>query len=68
VIQGLMALGRMQNDPKTIALLNSLQLAGTGNTVSLSFVVPQELIDMIPIKGIRDANHTALLPKELHER
>jgi hypothetical protein len=69
VIQGLMALGRMQNDPKAMALMNSLQLGGSGMTVSLSFVIPQELIDMMPIKGINgDGHHLEMLPKELHQR
>src|SRR3954470_2715776 len=50
VIQGLLALGRMQNDPKATALLNSLQLSGSGKTVALSFAVPSEVLDMIPVK------------------
>ena len=49
VVQGLLALGRMQNDPRATALLNSLQLSGTGKTVKLSFAVPSEVLDMIPI-------------------
>ena len=48
VVQGLLALGRMTNDPKAIALMNSLQLSGTGKTVKLSFAVPAEVLDMIP--------------------
>lgn len=48
VVQGVIALARMSNDPKATALVNSLQLAGSGKTVALSFAVPSELIDMIP--------------------
>lgn len=52
VVQGLIALGRMTNDPKGTALLNSLQLTGTGKTVRLSFAVPAEVLDLIP-SGVR---------------
>ena len=71
VIQGLLALGRMQNDPKATAIVNSLQLSGTGRTVSLSFVVPSELLDMIPVMkkdGGMQQHLPEQLPKELHER
>ena len=43
VVQGLLALGKMTNDPKATALINSLQLTGTGKTVALSFAVPSEV-------------------------
>jgi hypothetical protein len=68
VVQGALALGRMSNDPKATALINSLQLSGTGTTVALSFTVPMELFDMIP-NGIKkgDMQHLHELPKELHE-
>jgi hypothetical protein len=48
VVRGVLALGRLQaqNNPKLTALADSLQLAGTGKTVSLSFTVPAELLDM----------------------
>jgi hypothetical protein len=49
VFQGLLALGRMQNDPKATALMNSLQLSGSGRTVKLSFSVPSEVLDLIPM-------------------
>ena len=54
VVQGLLALGKMQSDPKATALLNSLELSpGTGKTVKLSFAVPSEVLDMIPMnKGM----------------
>ncbi len=50
VVQGFLALGRMQaqTDPKVAAMLQSLQLTGSGKTVSLSFTVPAEIFDMIP--------------------
>jgi hypothetical protein len=69
VVQGALALGRMSNDPKATALINSLQLSGTGTTVSLSFTVPIELFDMIP-HGIKKGDmeqHLHELPKELHD-
>src|SRR5450759_1571930 len=70
VVQGLLALGRMQTDPKATALMNSLQLSGTGTTVKLSFAVPSEVLDMIPTqKMIKDggdmphAPHAPQAPK-----
>ena len=69
VVQGLLALGKMSNDPKAMALLNSLQLSGSGKTVKLSFSVPSEVLDMIPVKKVEGgADHQALLPKEHHRR
>jgi hypothetical protein len=70
VVQGLLALGRMSGDPKALALLNSLQLSGTGKTVALSFAVPSEVLDMIPMhKSIKDGgDHAPLLAPELHSR
>jgi hypothetical protein len=68
VVQGLLALGKMSNDPKAAALLNSLQLSGTGKTVKLSFAVPSEVLDMIPMhKGMKEGgDHPQVLEKELH--
>ena len=67
VVQGALALGRMSNDPKATALINALQLEGTGHTVALSFAIPSEVLDMIPnIK--KDGGQLPELPKELHER
>jgi len=67
VVQGLLALGRMANDPKATALMNSLQMSGSGKTVALSFSVPSELLDMIP-QGIKDGPHELhSLPRELHD-
>jgi hypothetical protein len=50
VVNGFIALGRLQAqaDPNTAALVNSLQLSGSGKTVSLSFAVPAELLNLIP--------------------
>jgi hypothetical protein len=61
VVQGMLALGRMSGDPKATALLNSLQLSGTGKTVRLSFSVPSEVLDMIPLKAMHDAHHPDLI-------
>jgi hypothetical protein len=54
VVQGFMALAKMQagEKPELQALVNSLQLSGTGKTVSLSFEVPSQVIDMLG-----DADH-----------
>ena len=62
VIRGVLALGRLQaqNDPRLAAAAQSLELTGTGTTVSLSFVVPAELIDM----AVSHAQTAA--PKVLH--
>jgi hypothetical protein len=67
VVQGLIALGRMTNDAKATALMNSLQLTGSGKTVALSFAVPSELLDMIPQQIKKDGGQLRELPKELHE-
>lgn len=50
VVQGFVALGRMQagpNHPEIAAFLNSLQLTGQGRTVSVGFSVPAAMIDML---------------------
>ena len=50
VVRGFLGLARMQAqaDPRTSALIESLQLTGTGKTVALAFTVPAELLQMIP--------------------
>jgi hypothetical protein len=50
VVRGFLALARLQTqaDPRTAGFVESLQLAGTGKTVSLSFAVPAEILQMIP--------------------
>jgi hypothetical protein len=69
VVQGLLALGKMTNDPKAQALVSSLQLSGSGKTVKLSFSVPSELLDMIPAKKIEGgADHQPVVPQELKKR
>jgi hypothetical protein len=47
VVQGFMALAKMQagQKPELTALVNSIQLSGTGKTVSLNFEVPSQIID-----------------------
>ena len=47
-IDGLMALARLAGgaDPKAAAMVQSLQLSGTGKSVVLSFTVPAQLIDL----------------------
>lgn len=50
VVRGFLALARLQTqaDPRTAGLVESLQLSGTGNTVSLSFALPAEILNLIP--------------------
>ncbi len=50
VVRGVLGLARMQAqaDPRSQALVESLQLTGTGKTVALSFTVPAEILQMIP--------------------
>jgi len=50
VVQGFVALGRMQagpSHPEIADFLNSLQLTGQGRTVSLGFSVPSAMIDTL---------------------
>jgi hypothetical protein len=49
VIRGVLALGKMQADshPQLDVLVRSLQLGGTGTSVSLSFEFPAELVDLL---------------------
>jgi hypothetical protein len=66
VVNGVLALGRLQNDPKIGTVINSLQLSGSGKTVALSFAVPSEVFDMLSqIK--KDGVQLHELPKELHD-
>jgi hypothetical protein len=62
VVRGVLALGRLQaqSDPRLAVAAESLQLAGTGKTVSLSFTVPAELIDMAV------SHAQTMAPKVLH--
>jgi hypothetical protein len=49
VVRGLLALAKMQggSDPRAAAMVQSLQLTGTGTTVVLSFSVPAEVVDLL---------------------
>lgn len=53
-VSGALAFGEMvaKSDPKVGALINSLQLSGTGKTVAVSFTVPAELLALIPQQQI----------------
>jgi hypothetical protein len=55
VVNGFLALGRLQaqSDPKAAAIVNALQLSGSGKTVALSFTVPAELMDLIPKPAVQ---------------
>jgi hypothetical protein len=50
VVRGFLGLARMQAqaDPRSAALVDSLQLTGSGKTVAISFTVPAEILQMIP--------------------
>jgi hypothetical protein len=63
VVQGLLALGKMTSDPKASALINSLQLSGSGKTVRLSFAVPSEVLDMIPMIKKGQGGQAPMLPE-----
>jgi hypothetical protein len=72
VVQGFLAMGRLTsaNDPKATAVLNSLQLSGRGKTVVLSFAIPSEVLDMIPMDKLKkggDGTHEPLLRPELKQ-
>jgi hypothetical protein len=49
VVRGLLALGQLQgqNDPRIASVAQSLQLSGEGKTVTLSFTVPAEILQLI---------------------
>jgi hypothetical protein len=49
VVRGLLALAKMQAGarPGMLALVQSLQLSGTGKTVALSFDVPAEVLNLL---------------------
>jgi hypothetical protein len=50
VVRGFLGLARLQAqaDPRSAAMVESLQLSGTGKTVALSFTVPADVLQMIP--------------------
>jgi hypothetical protein len=49
VVRGFLALGKLQTGgkPEVQAMMQSLELGGTGKTVALSFAVPAQLFEMI---------------------
>ena len=49
IVRGFLALGKMQSTgrPEIAAMMQSLELSGTGKTVALSFTVPAEIFDVI---------------------
>jgi hypothetical protein len=53
IVRGFLALARMQaqNDPKLNAFAQSLELTGTGKTVSLTFTVPTEILQLMGPKA-----------------
>ena len=52
IVRGGLALIKMQSgDPQFAALANSIRLEGSGTTVSVSFSVPAELIDLLLKQG-----------------
>ena len=53
VVRGFMALAKMQagSKPEYQAMLQSLELGGTGKTVALSFAVPSQVFDVIGKHG-----------------
>jgi hypothetical protein len=60
VARGALALARLQmgRDTKLDAVLNSLQLTGTGKTVELSFVAPPEILDIVNgVAGLANLVH-----------
>lgn len=63
VVRGFMALAKMQagSRPEMQAMMQSLELGGTGRTVALSFDVPSEVFDAIGAtagkKGVRPPAH-----------
>ena len=55
VVRGLLALAKLQagSKPEFQAILQSLELGGTGKTVALSFEVPAKLFDLLGAAGSR---------------
>jgi len=49
VIRGALAAGRLVTgeNPKVEAMLNSLQISGSGKTVGMTFAVPPEMLDLL---------------------
>jgi len=53
-VSGALALGEMlsKSDPNIAPLIQSLQMSGTGKTVSVSFTLPAELLQLIPMMAV----------------
>ena len=68
VVRGVLALGRMQAqaEPRAAALVDSLQLTGSGKTVQLSFTLPADLLELLP-KPPAPGRDLPELGPELHE-
>lgn len=56
VLQGFVALATLQggSKPEVKALLQSLELSGTGRTVALSVTVPGRILDLLPMAKTQD--------------
>lgn len=54
-VSGALALGEMlsKSDPKIAPLIQSLQMSGSGTTVAVSFTLPAELLQMIPMAAAK---------------
>lgn len=61
VIRGFLALAKMQagSRPELLAMVQSLQLGGTGTTVALSFEVPEAVFDLLGA-AVRPASYRQL--------
>jgi hypothetical protein len=59
VVRGFLALGKLQTGgkPEIQAMMQSLELGGTGKTVALSFAVPAELFDVMHHSPARLPGH-----------
>jgi len=54
-VSGALALGEMlaKSDPKIAPLMQSIQMSGSGKTVAISFALPAELLQLIPMAAAR---------------
>lgn len=59
VVRGFLALAKMQTGgrPELQTLMQSLELGGTGQTISISFTVPGEVFDLIAALGQKKVAH-----------
>ena len=58
MVRGFLALAKMQagSRPEILAMVQSLQLGGTGKTVALSFDVPEAVFDFLASAAHRRAS------------